>query len=82
MFRLTCKFGNFTHKCVQCGMVVQYSTIQAAFCPICKAKQNLHGIDNTTSFPVHFIFDGDAFWRVWYQTSVTNGDLKEDYDNA
>jgi hypothetical protein len=64
LFRITSKLGTFTHKCVQCGFVVQYTGINNNNCPSCNAEQRFVTKDRNTDVPLYYIFGTDTMGEI------------------
>lgn len=60
----------YTHKCVKCGITIQYDLKGAICCPHCRAPQRLKS--RITSIPFYFIDGPDSDYRIWYHNEITN----------
>jgi hypothetical protein len=71
VFKITVNKGTCVHKCVNCGVTIQYYHHGSTVCKICKTRQDFYNIDRTTDIPCNFML-GDDIWRVWYHLTYTN----------
>jgi hypothetical protein len=60
------------HKCVQCGIDIDYNPTITGYCRVCKATQRLRTLSKTTDLPFDFLMAAADFARVTYHLRETN----------
>jgi hypothetical protein len=60
------------HKCVHCGIAMDYDPVVGGYCHICKSSQRLRTSDRKTDLPFDFLIALADFARVTYHVRPTN----------